>query len=204
MSKSDIYSESKPELVPDDQIIAYVAREGAQDFPDDELVFQSFGVTGEFALHKPAGIPKTQDSREALAFARKQTRERKVDWTRWCLRFVRMSWGLPMKYATAREAWEKANRKHKWTGKENVIPHGAPVFSRSRNAGPNDAWHVFLAGGYYRNTRIYRSTDIKEPGCVDACSIKAFSDRWNHEILGWSEDLNGFKLNLPAAPLKRK
>jgi hypothetical protein len=60
---------------------------------------------------------------------------------------------------------------------------------------------VFLAGGYnHKGVRIFRSTDIAVLGGVSVCTLEDIQDRWGHEILGWTDDLNGYDLHLPAIP----
>lgn len=157
--------------------------------------------------------PRTEASKEASALSRLQVAAPTEDWTRLCLRFVRKMWGLPMVYGTAREAWQKAEKKHPYTNVHD-IPHGAPVFSRPVGD-ETGAWHVFIAGGYWKekkngrivSTRIFRSNDIKEIGSIHPVEISTFVERWGHEILGWTEDLNGYDLDLPKPPsalLKKK
>jgi hypothetical protein len=140
---------------------------------------------------------------EANHTAREIVRSGSTEWHRLCLKFVRTCWGLPKVNDTAREAWENAHDKHPYKSVE-TIPYGAPVFSRRPNAGADDAGHVFLAGGYNkRGVRIFRSVDIKIEGGVSPCTIEDIQERWGHEILGWTGDLNGFNLNLPAIPKAR-
>ncbi len=150
---------------------------------------------------------KTTDTtaREAIEFARAADKSMQTPYPRLCLRFVRKCWGLPAVYGTAKEAWQKAEVKHKYTGDTEDIPWGAPVFSRPPNAPKDDPWHVFICGGHdKKGKRIFRSTDILTRGGVDVIHITAITEKWGQEILGWSEDLNGYKLNLPKSPNQRK
>jgi hypothetical protein len=118
-----------------------------------------------------------------------------------CLRFVRGDcWNVPAVSPTAQHAWDNAVNKVAFNGGNltsfvNSIPVGAPVFSRRINAADNDPGHVFIAGGWYKSKRLFRSVDIKAPGEVDACFITAFTEKWGHEILGWTKDLNGYALD---------
>jgi len=136
---------------------------------------------------------------EANAHAREIVRTGNTDWNRLCLKFVRTCWGLPAVHPTAAIAWEKAEDKHTFT-RQRDIPYGAPVFTRRPDAGPDDSGHILLAGGYNRHgVRIFRSTDIKIHGGISACTLDDIRERWGHEILGWTGDLNGYDLNLPPA-----
>jgi len=141
-------------------------------------------------------------AREANANAREIVRLGETDWHRLCLKFVRECWGLPAAEPTAAKAWENAKGKHKFT-KVRDIPYGAPVFSRRPDAGPNDSGHIILAGGWnHRGVRIFRSVDITVQGGVSVCTLDDLRERWGHEILGWTDDLNGFNLNLP--PIRKR
>lgn len=188
-------------------VTAFPPYDGAQDYDDDAHTPVMQGIAALYAkpFHLVRPAPKTIDSKEANRFARHEVQHPSIDWYRWCLKFVRTAWGLPMKYATARDAWENGTQVA-YTGNPNDIPFGAPVFSKARNAGPDDSWHVFLAGGFFpkRQDRLFRSTDIVAHGRISPVPIQAFIDRWDHEILGWTRDLNGQTLNLPKPPRQRR
>lgn len=122
-------------------------------------------------------------------------------WYRQCLKWTRVQWNLPAKYATAMDAWRGSKDKHAYNGDPFSIPYGAPVFSVRPGAGPDDAGHVFIACGVYRDKagkrhRVFRGIDLKSPG--EACSfeLSALVERWGHKILGWTGDLNGYDLDL--------
>lgn len=137
---------------------------------------------------------------QANAHAREVVRSGETNLHRMCLKFVRECWGLPAKYPTAAIAWDNAESKHPFRTVE-VIPYGAPVFSQRPDAGDDDSGHVFLAGGYTRKgVRIFRSTDIHTLGGVSVCTIEDLQEKWGHKILGWTSDLNGYDLHLPAIP----
>lgn len=141
-------------------------------------------------------------AKQAVTWGRGQHRDRGTEWRALCLSFVRQSWGLPGVYGSAKEAWQRARKKHPYNGNPDSIPYGAPVFS-DRPGG--STWgHVFLAGGRTKaGKRIFWSNDIAVSGGITPVTIDAFQRRWGHEILGWSEDLNGYNLNLKL-PGKKK
>lgn len=132
---------------------------------------------------------------QAVAWGRSQHRDRGTEWRGLCLSFVRQAWGLPAVYGSAKEAWRHARKKHPWNGDVDEIPYGAAVFS-DRPGG--SVWgHVFLAGGTTKTgRRIFWSNDISMSGGINPVTIDAFERRWGHQILGWTEDLNGYDLNL--------
>lgn len=140
----------------------------------------------------------------AVRFARAESRSGRTDFPRMCLRFVRICWGVPLRYRTAREAWEKAAKKHPYTH-VNAIPFGAPVFSSRPNAGSDDAGHVFIACGWDdKGRRIFRGNDVKVLGGISAFRIDTITEGWGHTILGWTEDLNGVPLKLGPTRKVRK
>lgn len=150
---------------------------------------------------------KYPEAFHAVQYARREAKRSTsgIDWQGFCLKFVRTCWNLNAKFPTAAKAWEGSKDKHSWTGDTEDIPFGAPVFSYRPDAGPNDAGHVFIAGGHSEDgKRIFRSTDIKRLGSIDCVPIEAFTERWGHKILGWTGDLNGVSLNLPPSPNERK
>lgn len=108
---------------------------------------------------------------------------------RHCLQAVRTPYGIPSKYLTAREAREHAKTFHKYNGNPESIPYGAFVFSR-RKGSTGTAEHVFLAGGHSHRKRIFWTVDAKILGGWSPVHITFFIERWGHEILGWSLDIN--------------
>lgn len=147
------------------------------------------------------------NSREANENARAFAKQSGPFDPRRCLQFVRTCWGLPVHFATARDARvhaTKVGKFHKWTGDTEDIPYGAPVFTRRKGAPSSDSEHIVITGGHFLNReRIFRSVDVFTAGDVDAVPMDFFEDKWDHEILGWSEELNGFLLPLPVSPNDR-
>lgn len=127
------------------------------------------------------------NTQTAVAVAIRELGSASRDWTGYCLMFVRTCLGIPKKYNSAIEAWEGAKNK-RTTG---TPPAGVPLFWRGGKFG-----HVALsAGGGY----CY-STDIKRRGKVDKVLIGEIKKRWGYTYLGWTLDLNGQPVNLPAPP----
>lgn len=138
----------------------------------------------------------SRSAQQAVAWGRGQHRDRGREWRALCLSFVRQSWGLPGVYPSAKAAWHGARKRHNYTGVDD-IPYGAAVFSD--RPGGSTYGHVFLAGGKTRGgKRVFWSNDISISGGISPVTIDAFTRRWGHEILGWTEDLNGYDLNLPG------
>lgn len=141
----------------------------------------------------------------AVATERERFQSHTTDYARLCLKNVRSAYQLPAVEPRAIDAWNHAKRKHKWTGDVADIPYGAPVFSQRPGAPASDAGHVFMCGGWDKNgQRIFWTNDIIVLGGINPVHIEAFTERWGHKILGWTEDLNGYDLNLPKSPNERK
>lgn len=137
----------------------------------------------------------TRTPAQAVAFARNQHQSGSTRWGAMCLSLVRQAWGLPGGVPHANAAWAAARKKHSYNGNPDSIPYGAAVFSD--RPGGSKYGHVFLAGGKTKKgRRIFWSNDIGGYGRVSPVTIDAFTSRWGHRILGWTEDLNGYDLNL--------
>jgi hypothetical protein len=149
-------------------------------------------------VHKPSLPLSPFDGNEARQHAIWVARHPDGTLHNLCLRFVRECWALPPKYETAREAWENAVTKHEHINLD-TLPISAPVFTR-RKGSDDEYWHVFIAGGWYhdnegKRVRVFRSTDIRAIGDVDSTTLNALLTKWGHEIVGWTADLNGYRLD---------
>lgn len=98
-----------------------------------------------------------------------------------CLRFVRICYDIPAKYASARSAWDNAKKKHKGSSLAGV-PVGVPLFLDSR-ASRYGHVAVYLGNGYMRTTN-------SSTGRIHTQAVSAWvAAGWT--VLGWTEDLNG-------------
>lgn len=128
-----------------------------------------------------------RDTRDAIVWARSQITSRSQDWTGWCQKFVRSSFGVGGGFASAIAQWEGARYPH-WTTDPNSAPRGAPVFWAGGKFG-----HVALSLGDGRCI----STDAKRRGWPDIVTIDSISRNWGYEFLGWTEDMNGVRVYTP-------
>lgn len=119
----------------------------------------------------------------AVAWGHDQIANPVKDFHRLCLQFVRMAYGLPAVYPDAGTAWDKAEHRHPTTD-AGSIPPGVPVFWEM----PGVADHVALSIG----AGHCLSTDAKRRGRVDVVRIDSIGPAWGAQLLGWTEDLNGF------------
>jgi hypothetical protein len=108
-----------------------------------------------------------------------------------CLQFVRLALGVERRYGSARLAWQFAKHRHRSTPYDE-IPVGVPVFTQ----GDNPAGHVVLSLG----NGWVRSTDWPEDGKVGNVRLEVLLATFRQRYLGWTEDLNGRRVWLPAAP----
>jgi hypothetical protein len=130
---------------------------------------------------------------EAIAFAQKEQARRSEDWHRMCFRFTRKACGVgpsgvPMD--SAKKAFERTKTRHD----KGVPPRGAPVFW-----GGNEFGHAALSDG---NGYVY-SNDFLRKGQIDRVAITAITKRWKLKYLGWTEDINGVKVNFGPMPTNR-
>lgn len=124
----------------------------------------------------------TRTPEQAITWARAQIDHPVKDFTRLCLQFVRMAYGLAALHPDAGTAWDKAKTKHRTTDAD-AIPRGVPVFWEL----PSVADHVALSLGGGRCV----SNDILRPGKVDVVLIDTITREWGATLQGWTEDLNG-------------
>lgn len=126
------------------------------------------------------------------AWARDQVNAPVKDFTRLCLQFVRMAYGLPVFYSDAGTAWDRAELRHE-TQDAGSIPADVPVFWETSSVADHVAYS--LGGG------MCLSTDARRRGRVDVVSIDSITQAWGGKLLGWSEDLNGQRVwREPAQP----
>lgn len=121
---------------------------------------------------------------QAIASARKNTFFEPVGY---CLRWVRLRYGVDGLYDDATEAWEKAEFKHPVRSGAQV-PRGAPIFW---TGGSNGHGHIAIGTG---NGNCW-STDAGGPTIAAKVNIDELGRRWSLlEIQGWTEDLNGVRV----------
>lgn len=131
---------------------------------------------------------------EAIAWGRSQVDTPDKDFTRLCLQFVRMAFGLPAVYPDAGTAWDRAVHRHTVT-QGSQVPRGVPVFWEL----PSVADHVALSLG----DGWCLSNDIKRRGRIDRVRIDSITTAWGGQLLGWTEDLNGTRVyDAPPKPVK--
>lgn len=99
-----------------------------------------------------------------------------------CLQFTRSGYKIPAKYGDARTAWRNAKFRH--LSLKNA-PVGAFVFLDHKNS---KYGHVapYMGNGTIRTTNSATNK-------VTTDTISKWED-WGYKVLGWSEDLNGYRV----------
>lgn len=119
--------------------------------------------------------------KEALKFARNESKHGGPVWAGLCQKFTRTGLGAGPGAASAIIAWETADDADRYRD-DPTPPAGVPVYWRVGRYG-----HAAISAG-----RGYCwSTDIKRRGHVDKVRIDALSARWGAEYLGWLAVING-------------
>lgn len=107
----------------------------------------------------------------------------------WCLEYVRTAYGLPIKYGSATEAWQKSTTQHPdWN-----FPAGCwvPVYF-AIDTEPNG--HIALLAP---DGSVYSSSDLTNvphhhPNIADLIQYYAYWGKMTLTYLGWTEDVASF------------
>lgn len=109
----------------------------------------------------------------------------------YCHRTCQNAWGLPVKYASAIDAWNHVPKAHRHTDPSKA-PIGAPHF---------------FAGGKYGHVALQTdqkgvliSTDAPTPDYVGKVSLTWFAKHWGKTYLGWASQYNDVDLQLTEMP----
>lgn len=112
----------------------------------------------------------------------------------WCLMYVRQAAGLPARYATATEAWEKSTSQHR----DRNFPAGmwTPVwYGLDREPAGHVVW--LAPDGSVYSTSDNSTTPHHHPDLAD---LEAFYAAWGWPLTyrGWTEDVAGFPVMVPG------
>lgn len=125
------------------------------------------------------------------AVANMRKLEGKSGFKGWCHRTCQNAWKLPVKYASAIDAWNHIPKEHRHTDLENA-PIGAPIFFKIGRYG-----HVVLQSdkkGYVIGT------DSPKKDYIGEVPLTWFKKNWGVEPLGWASMYNDVKLNMKRLP----
>lgn len=126
-------------------------------------------------------------ARQALAAAKKESRDPSRSWLGWCLAFTRTCWGIkPTGIPDANAAWELAKKKHA----DGTPPAGAPVYWKVGRFG-----HIAPSAG---SGKVY-SNDIVRRGKINLVDMDEIARQWGATYRGWSEDYCGIDLPLDGS-----
>jgi hypothetical protein len=101
------------------------------------------------------------------------------------------AWGLPVKYASAIDAWNHIPAKHRHTDLTK-IPVAAPIFFEGGQYG-----HVVLQSD---KKGIVIGTDAPVNNYVGEVPLDWFVTHWGKKILGWASMYNDVELQLKDMP----
>lgn len=108
-----------------------------------------------------------------------------------CHKTCQDAWGLPVKYASAIDAWNHVPKNHRHTDPTKA-PIGAPHFWSGGSFG-----HVALQS----NRKGYvLTTDAPNPGHVGEVKLTYFPKYWGKKYLGWASMYNDVELQLEDMP----
>lgn len=135
---------------------------------------------------------------EALAYIRQQAKEGDAFEVGYCKRETREAYLIPSDGSDdAAEAWERADHKHPQALTAG-IPRGAFVWWLG---GADDHGHVGVSAG----NGLCWSVDIFRDGMWDLVAIDRVAQMWpNLRFVGWSEDIDGVRVDLEPEPVDRR
>jgi len=139
-----------------------------------------------------------RDTGDALAWLHNQAVDPTQSWYRLCLGLARSARGIDSRYLTAYSAWLHAGGKHALTPASDWhhLPKGAPVFYKGAPFNGTIYGHVATFAGVTQIGPLVWSNDVLTKGRVNAVHPLWFLTHWGHDLLGWTESLNGVDLNL--------
>jgi len=108
-----------------------------------------------------------------------------------CHKTCQDAWGLPVKYASAKDAWDHVPVKHRHTDMSK-IPVGAPIFFDGGLYG-----HVCLQSS--RKGYVI-STDAPTADYIGEVPLNWFVTHWGKKVLGWASQYNDVDLQLNKFP----
>jgi hypothetical protein len=109
----------------------------------------------------------------------------------WCHKTCQNAWGLPVKYASAIDAWNHIPKEARHTDFENA-PIGAPIFFNIGKFG-----HVVIQSD---KKGVVIGTDSPKKDFVGEVPLTWFKKNWGVEPLGWASIYNDVKLTMKKLP----
>jgi len=103
------------------------------------------------------------------------------------------AWGLPVKYASAIDAWNHVPKQHRHSDASKA-PIGAPHFFGGGKFG-----HVVLQSD---RVGVVISTDAPTADYIGEERIEFFTKTWGKTYLGWASNYNDVDLQLTNMPAK--
>lgn len=138
--------------------------------------------------------------KEALEFARAESKAETQDWENLCQSFVRKSYGALALFASAWAQWLGADPEDKHTGPIEDAPVGAPLCFRGGTFG-----HIMLAAHPQGDEQRAWSNDLVRTGDIDIVERTRPISQWGQQYVGWLSAINDYDIDLKAdKPAKPK
>jgi hypothetical protein len=138
------------------------------------------------------GSPNTW--RQALDIAQAEAAAPSQDWTGWCQKFVRTTYGIPPLFSSAWTQWLGADPENKHPG---GTPSTAPLGAALLYKGTGPFGHIMLAARPFANgVPAAWSNDLVEWGQIDKVARTAPSTEWAQGYLGYLTAVNDYDLQL--------
>ena len=109
-----------------------------------------------------------------------------------CHKTCQDAWGLPVKYASAIDAWNHVPKEHRHTDPKKA-GIGAVHFWEGGQYG-----HVAMQSD---KKGIVISTDAPQPDFIGEVHIEWFEKHWGKKYLGWASQYNDVDLQLTKMPV---
>lgn len=144
--------------------------------------------------------------REALEVAQCEAANPSADWTGYCQKFVRTTYGIPALFSSAWTQWLGADAEDRHIGGD---PADAPIGSALCYKGSGIYGHIVLAARPFENgTPAAWSNDLVRYGDIDKVSRTAATSAWGQTYLGYLTAVNDYDLQLkvtrPPKPKQNK
>lgn len=131
---------------------------------------------------------------QAMAYFQAQAAHPDHSWEDRCLELQRTAWAIPPLNPTAYAAYLTVDPAHLHKGgSPDDAPVGAFLFSK----GSNPAGHIWdAARPFPSGATAGWSNDLLTVGAVDKVHRNAPMTKWGHSWLGWSDEVNGYVIDL--------
>lgn len=134
---------------------------------------------------------------QALEVAQREAADPSMDWSGYCQRFVRTTYGIPALFSSAWTQWLGADAEDRHVGGD---PEDAPLGAALCYKGSGVYGHIVLAARPFANgVAAAWSNDLVAWGDIDKVSRTAATSSWGQAYLGYLTAVNDYDLQLKKA-----